>query len=151
MAGIKVGINGFGRIGRLVFRALVEQGLLGPELDVVAVNDLVPADNLAYLLKYDSTQGRFNGSVESRKSSSSADADDLLAVDGHTIKCLAVKDGPTALPWKQLGVDYVIEATGLYTEAEKARGHLTAGAKKVIISAPGKGEDITIVMGVNHE
>src|SRR5438067_7307055 len=147
----KIGINGFGRIGRLVFRALVEQGLLGKTLDVVAVNDIVPADNLAYLLKYDSTQGRFHGSVVSEKSSSAAVEDDMLVVDGHRIKCLAVKEGPAALPWKQLGVDYVIEATGLFTEAEKAKGHITAGAKKVIISAPAKGEDITVVMGVNHD
>src|SRR5579859_8280855 len=148
---VKVGINGFGRIGRLVFRALVEQGLLGKALDVVAVNDLVPADNLAYLLKYDSTQGRFTGTVASEKSSASVAEDDTLMVNGHKIKCLAVKEGPAALPWKQLGVEYVIESTGLFTEAEKAKGHLTAGAKKVIISAPAKGEDITIVMGVNHE
>src|SRR5271165_1121237 len=114
----KVGINGFGRIGRLVFRALVEQGLLGKELDVVAVNDLVPADNLAYLLKYDSTQGRFKGTVQSRKSSPAAAEDDELVVNGHTIKCLAVKDN---WPWKALGVEYVIESTGFYTEAEKAR------------------------------
>jgi len=148
---IRVGINGFGRIGRLVFRALVEQGLLGKSLDVVALNDIVPADNLAYLLKYDSTQGRFNGSVVSEKSSSSVAEDDTLVVNGHKIKCLAVKEGPTALPWKSLGVEYVIESTGLFTEAEKAKGHLAAGAKKVIISAPAKGEDITVVMGVNHE
>jgi glyceraldehyde 3-phosphate dehydrogenase len=148
---VRVGINGFGRIGRLVFRALVEQGLLGKQLDVVALNDLVPADNLAYLLKYDSTQGRFNGTVTSEKSSPAVAEDDLLVVDGHKIKCLAVKEGPTALPWKDLGVEYVIESTGLFTEAAKARGHLTAGAKKVIISAPAKEEDITLVMGVNHE
>jgi glyceraldehyde 3-phosphate dehydrogenase len=148
---VRVGINGFGRIGRLVFRALVEQGFLGKELDVVAVNDLVPADNLAYLLKYDSTQGRFRGSVSSAKSSASAAEDDLLIVNDHKIKCLAVKEGPAALPWKQLGVEYVIESTGLFTEAAKARGHLEAGARKVIISAPAKGEDITVVMGVNHE
>src|SRR6201997_4068797 len=147
---VKIGINGFGRIGRLVFRALVEQGLLGRELDVVAVNDIVPADNLAYLLKYDSTQGRFNGSVTSEKSPGAAEPD-LLVVNGHKIKCLAVKEGPAALPWKQLGVQFVIESTGLFTEAEKARGHLTAGARKVVISAPAKGEDITVVMGVNHE
>jgi glyceraldehyde 3-phosphate dehydrogenase (phosphorylating) len=147
---VKVGINGFGRIGRLVFRALCEQGLLGKKLDVVAVNDLVPADNLAYLLKYDSTQGQFKGEVRSQKSPGAAE-EDTLVVNGHPIKCLAVKEGPQALPWKQLGVDFVIESTGLFTEAEKARGHLTAGAKKVIISAPGKGEDITVVMGVNHE
>jgi glyceraldehyde 3-phosphate dehydrogenase len=148
---VKVGINGFGRIGRLVFRALVEQGLLGKTLDVVAVNDLVPADNLAYLLKYDSTQGRFGGSVASEKSAASALEDDTLVVNGHKIKCLAVKEGPAALPWKQLGVEYVIESTGLFTEAAKAKGHLAAGARKVIISAPAKEEDITIVMGVNHE
>ncbi len=148
---VKIGINGFGRIGRLVFRALVEQGFLGKELDVVAVNDLVPADNLAYLLKYDSTQGRFRGSVSSAKSSASAAEDDLLIVNDHKIKCLAVKEGPAALPWKQLGVEFVIESTGLFTEAAKARGHLEAGARKVIISAPAKGEDITVVMGVNHE
>jgi glyceraldehyde 3-phosphate dehydrogenase len=151
MAAIRVGINGFGRIGRLVFRALVEQGLLGKSLDVVAVNDLVPADNLAYLLKYDSTQGRFNGTVVSEKSSPSAAEDDTLVVNGHKIKCLAVKEGPQALPWKSLGVEYVIESTGLFTDAEKAKGHLAAGAKKVMISAPAKGEDITVVMGVNHE
>jgi len=147
---VKVGINGFGRIGRLVFRAIVEQGLLGKSLDVVAVNDLVPADNLAYLLKYDSTQGRFAGEVDSQKSAGATE-DDTLVVDGHKIKCLAVKEGPAALPWKALGVEYVLECTGLYTDAEKARGHITAGARKVIISAPAKGEDITIVMGVNHE
>jgi glyceraldehyde 3-phosphate dehydrogenase len=148
---VKIGINGFGRIGRLVFRALVEQGLLGKQLDVVAVNDLVPADNLAYLVKYDSTQGRFDGTVSTEKSGPSVAEDDVLIVNGHKIKCLAVKEGPQALPWKALGVDYVIESTGLFTEAEKAKGHITAGAKKVIISAPAKGEDITIVMGVNHE
>jgi glyceraldehyde 3-phosphate dehydrogenase len=147
----KVGINGFGRIGRLVFRALVEQGLLGKTLDVVAVNDIVPADNLAYLLKYDTIQGRFTGSVGSEKSSAAVAEDDLLVVNDHKIKCLAVKEGPAALPWKQLGVEYVIEATGLFTEAEKARGHLSAGARKVLITAPAKGEDITIVMGVNHD
>ena len=147
---VKIGINGFGRIGRLVFRALVEQGLLGKALDVVAVNDLVPADNLAYLLKYDSTQGRFAGTVTSEKSAGAAE-EDTLVVNGHRIKCLAVKEGPAALPWKQLGVDYVIESTGLFTEAGKAKGHLAAGAKKVVISAPAKEEDITVVMGVNHE
>ncbi|HEV3004027.1 MAG TPA: glyceraldehyde 3-phosphate dehydrogenase NAD-binding domain-containing protein, partial [Pirellulales bacterium] len=129
-----MGINGFGRIGRLVFRALVEQGLLGKTLDVVAVNDLVPADNLAYLVKYDSTQGKFNGTVTSEKSSPSVAEDDTLVINGHKIKCLAVKEGPAALPWKALGVEYVIESTGLFTDAEKAKGHLTAGARKVIIS-----------------
>src|SRR5262245_65383026 len=147
---VKVGINGFGRIGRLVFRALVEQGLLGNQLDVVAVNDIVPADNLAYLLKYDSTQRRFDCIVTSEKSSGATE-DDTLVVNGHRIKCLAVKEGPTAMPWKNLGVEFVIESTGLFTDAEKAKGHIAAGAKKVIISAPAKGEDITIVMGVNHD
>lgn len=149
---IKIGINGFGRIGRLVFRALVEQGLLGKSMDVVALNDLVPADNLAYLLKYDSTQGKFNGTVSCEASAEAVTKEpDILVVNGHKIKCLAVKEGPTALPWKALGVDYVIECTGLFTDAEKAKGHISAGAKKVIISAPAKGEDITVVMGVNNE
>jgi glyceraldehyde 3-phosphate dehydrogenase len=147
----KIGINGFGRIGRLVFRAIAEQGLLGKEIEVVAVNDLVPADNLAYLLKYDSTQGAFKGTVTSEKSSPNVEEDDTLVVNGQKIKCLAVREGPTALPWAELGVDIVIESTGLFTEADKARGHIAAGAKKVIISAPAKNEDITVVMGVNHE
>lgn len=146
---IRVGINGFGRIGRLVFRAICDQGLLGKGIEVVAVNDLVPADNLAYLLKYDSTQGKFNGTVSSEKSSASVAEDDVLNVNGQKIKCLAVKEGPAALPWKDLNVDLVVESTGLFTEAEKAKGHITAGAKKVLISAPAKGEDITIVRGVN--
>jgi glyceraldehyde 3-phosphate dehydrogenase len=147
---VNVGINGFGRIGRLVFRAIAEQGLLGKQVNVVAVNDLVPADNLAYLVKYDSTQGRFAGEVRTEKSAPSVAEDDVLIVNGSKIKCLAVKEGPAALPWKDLGVDIVIESTGLFTEAAKAKGHITAGAKKVIISAPAKEEDITIVMGVNH-
>src|ERR1700751_1069578 len=147
----RIGINGFGRIGRLVFRAIVEQGLLGKEVDVVALNDIVPADNLAYLLKYDSTQGRFEGKVRSEKSSPELSDDDTLVVDGHPIRCLAVKEGPAALPWGKLGVEIVIESTGLFTEADKARGHLKAGARKVLISAPAKGEDITVCMGVNHE
>lgn len=146
---VKVGINGFGRIGRLVFRAICDQGLLGKEIEVVAVNDLVPADNLAYLVKYDSTQGRFKGTVSSKKSKPDSKEDDLLVVNGQEIKCLAIKEGPAALPWKDLGVEIVIEATGLFTDAEKAKGHLQAGAKKVIISAPAKNEDITIVKGVN--
>jgi len=147
----KIGINGFGRIGRLVFRAIAEQGLLGKAVDVVAVNDLVPADNLAYLLKYDSTQGKYKGTVTSEKSSPDVAEDDTLVVDGYKIKCLAVREGPAALPWGKLGVDYVLECTGLYTEAEKAKGHISAGAKKVIISAPAKGEDITVVIGVNDD
>ncbi len=148
---IRVGINGFGRIGRLVFRALMEKDPSGKQFDVVAVNDLVPADNLAYLLKYDTTQGRFPGSVSSKKSLEGIPEDDVIVVNGREIQCLAVKEGPAALPWKKLGVDYVIESTGMFTDAERARGHLVAGAKKVIITAPAKGDDITIVMGVNHE
>ena len=147
---VKVAINGFGRIGRLVFRAIAEQGLLGKEVQVVAVGDIVPADNLAYLLKYDSTQGRFKGEVSSRKSSADKAEDDVLVVNGSDIHVVSAKS-PAELPWKQLGVELVIESTGLFTEAEKAKGHLVAGAKKVNISAPGKGEDITIVMGVNHD
>jgi glyceraldehyde 3-phosphate dehydrogenase len=147
---VKVAINGFGRIGRLVFRALVEQGLLGKELDVVAVGDIVPADNLAYLLKYDSVQGRFNGTVGSKKSAPDKADDDVLMVNGKEIHVVSAKT-PAELPWKQFGVDLVIESTGLFTDAEKAKGHLAAGAKKVIISAPAKGEDITVVMGVNDD
>ena len=147
---VKVAINGFGRIGRLVFRALVEQGLLGSTFDVVAVGDIVPADNLAYLLKYDSTQGKFNGTVSSKKSSADKAEDDVLVVNGHDILVVSAKS-PAELPWAKLGVQLVIESTGLFTDAEKAKGHLAAGAKKVIISAPAKGEDITVVVGVNDD
>ncbi len=146
----KVAINGFGRIGRLVFRALVEQGLLGTKLDVVAVGDIVPADNLAYLLKYDSVQGRFRGEVSSKKSSPDKAEDDVLVVNGKEILVVSAKT-PAELPWQKLGVDVVIESTGLFTDADKAKGHLTAGAKKVVISAPAKGEDITVVLGVNDD
>ncbi len=146
----RVAINGFGRIGRLVFRALVEQGHFGKELDVVAVGDIVPADNLAYLLKYDSAQGRFHGEVSSKKSSPDKADDDVLVVDGKEIAVVSAKT-PAELPWAKMGVQIVIESTGLFTDAEKARGHLTAGAKKVVISAPAKGEDITIVLGVNDD
>ncbi len=147
---VKVAINGFGRIGRLVFRALVEQGLLGTTFDVVAVGDIVPADNLAYLLKYDSTQGKFQGTVTSKKSVADKAEDDVLVVNGKDILVVSAKT-PAELPWAKLGVQVVIESTGLFTDAEKAKGHIAAGAKKVIISAPGKGEDITIVMGVNDD
>jgi len=146
----KVAINGFGRIGRLVFRAIAEQGLLGKDVHVVAVGDIVPSDNLAYLLKYDSTQGRFSGEVASKKSAADKLEDDVLVVNGRDILVVSAKD-PSNLPWKALGVDIVIESTGLFTEAEKAKGHLVAGAKKVIITAPAKGDDLTVVMGVNHE
>ncbi|MDR2420216.1 MAG: type I glyceraldehyde-3-phosphate dehydrogenase [Puniceicoccales bacterium] len=139
----RVAINGFGRIGRLVFRAIADSGKLGREIEVVAVNDLVPADNLAYLLRYDSTQGRFKGEVY-------ADGKDILVVKGHRITCLAIKEGPKAMPWKDLGIDIVVESTGLFTEDIKAEGHLEAGAKKVIISAPAKGDKVkTVVIGVN--
>src|SRR6266850_2885574 len=147
---IRIAINGFGRIGRLVFRALYTQGLFGKDVEVVAVGDIVPADNLAYLLKYDSIQGRFEGTVSSKKSGADKEADDVLVVDGKEIHVVSAKT-PAELPWKKFNVDYVIESTGLFTEAEKAKGHIAAGAKKVIISAPAKGEDITVVMGVNHE
>jgi len=150
---VKVAINGFGRIGRLVFRAIAEQGMIGKDVEVVAVGDIVPADNLAYLLKYDSTQGRFNGEVSSRKSSADKAEDDILVVNGKEMKVVSAKT-PAELPWKAMGVDVVIESTGLFTDAAKdnpksSYGHLTAGAKKVIISAPAKNEDITMVMGVN--
>jgi glyceraldehyde 3-phosphate dehydrogenase len=147
---VKVAINGFGRIGRLVFRAMVEQGLVGKDVQVVAVGDIVPADNLAYLLKYDSTQGRFNGTVGSEKSGADKAEDDVLVVNGQKMFVVSAKE-PSQLPWKQLGVDVVIESTGLFTDVEKAKGHLVAGAKKVIISAPAKGDCPTLVMGVNQD
>ena len=146
---VKVAINGFGRIGRLVFRAMVEQGLVGKDVQVVAVGDIVPADNLAYLLKYDSIQGRFNGTLGSEKSAPDKPDDDVLIVNGQKMQVVSAKD-PSQLPWKQLGVEVVIESTGLFTDVEKAKGHLAAGAKKVIITAPAKGECPTIVMGVNE-
>lgn len=146
---VKVAINGFGRIGRLVFRAISEQGLIEKGIvDVVAVGDIVPADNLAYLLKYDSIQGRFAGTVDFKQSTPDKDPD-VLVVNGKQIKVVSAKD-PSGLPWKELGVDVVIESTGLFTDATKAKGHITAGAKRVIISAPAKNEDITVVMGVNN-
>jgi glyceraldehyde 3-phosphate dehydrogenase len=147
---VKVAINGFGRIGRLVFRALVEQGLVGKDIEVVAVGDIVPADNLAYLVKYDSIQGRFKGEVSSKKSAADKAEDDVLVVNGKEIKVVSAKS-PAELPWKALGVDLVIESTGLFTDVEKAQGHITAGAKKVIISAPAKGDCLTVVMGVNDD
>jgi len=148
----RIAINGFGRIGRLVFRAIAEQGLLGKQFEVVAVNDLVPADNLAYLLKYDSTQFKFAGQVSSKKSKPELAEDDVLIVNGAEIKVLAVKD-PATSPWKDLKIDVVIESTGLFTSDEKAKAHLTAGAKRVLITAPGSGDGVkTMVMGVNeHE
>jgi glyceraldehyde 3-phosphate dehydrogenase len=146
---VNVAINGFGRIGRLVFRALHEQGLVGKDINIVAVGDIVPADNLAYLLKYDSTQGRFAGEV-GHATSDGADEPNQLVVNGDTIQVVSAKT-PAGLPWADLGVDVVIESTGLFASAEAAGGHLEAGAKKVIISAPAKGDVKTIVMGVNDD
>lgn len=149
---VKVGINGFGRIGRLVFNALTEQGLLGSKLDVVAVVDVTTdAKYFAYQLKYDSTQGKFKGTLETKKSSPELTEDDVLVVNGHEVKCVMATKEPSQLPWGELGVEYVIESTGLFTDSEKAKGHIEAGAKKVIISAPAKGEVKTIVMGVNEQ
>jgi glyceraldehyde 3-phosphate dehydrogenase len=147
---VKVAINGFGRIGRLVYRAMLEQGLVGKDVEVVAVGDIVPADNLAYLLRYDSTQGRFAGQVSSKKSSADKPDADVLVVNGAEIRVVSAKD-PSGLPWKDLGVQLVIESTGLFTDAMKSKGHLAAGARKVVITAPAKNEDITMVMGVNHD
>jgi glyceraldehyde 3-phosphate dehydrogenase len=148
---VKVAINGFGRIGRMVFQALCDQGLLGKTIDVVAVVDMSPdAEYFAYQMKYDSVHGKFKHAVSTEKSAATLEEADILVVNGHKIKCIgAVKDLAT-LPWKALGVDVVIESTGLFTDSEKAKAHITAGAKKVIISAPGKGDVKTIVMGVNE-
>jgi glyceraldehyde 3-phosphate dehydrogenase len=136
--GVKIGINGFGRIGRIIMRAAQR---MGANLDFVAVNDLTDAQTLAHLLKYDSVHGTFPGTVQPKG--------DSIVVNGKEIKVLAIKD-PAQLPWKDLGVEVVMECTGLFRERDKAAKHLEAGAKKVIISAPAKGPDITIVMGVNH-
>ena len=148
---VKVAINGFGRIGRMVFQALCDQGLLGKSIDVVAVVDVsTDADYFAYQMKYDSVHGKFKHAVTTEKSNPALEEPDVIVVNGHKVKCVgAVKDLAT-LPWKALGVDIVIESTGLFTDSEKAKAHLTAGAKKVIISAPGKGEVKTIVIGVNE-
>jgi len=151
---IKVGINGFGRIGRMAFQALCDQGLLGKgknQLDVVAVVDIsTDADYFAYQMKYDSVHGKFKHAVATKKSDPAKEEVDVLVVNGHEVKCILATKDPSQLPWKALGVDYVIESTGLFTDSEKAKGHLVAGAKKVIISAPGKGEVKTLVMGVNE-
>jgi glyceraldehyde 3-phosphate dehydrogenase len=134
---IKVGINGFGRIGRLVVRAAIQKKA---DIDIVAVNDITNPKTLSHLFKYDSVHGRFDGSVEVK--------DDAIIINGDAMKVLAVRN-PAELPWKDLGVDIVIESTGLFTSSDKAKAHLDAGAKRVIISAPAKGEVKTIVMGVN--
>src|SRR5262245_2690970 len=135
---IRVGINGFGRIGRNILRAALHD----KELEFVAVNDITDAATLAHLLKYDSILGNLDEEVK-------VDGD-TISVAGRKIKVLSVKD-PAQLPWKNLDVEYVVESTGLFTDADKAKAHIAAGAKKVIISAPAKGEDLTIVMGVNHD
>jgi glyceraldehyde 3-phosphate dehydrogenase len=135
--GVRVGINGFGRIGRNVLRAARERS---PDLEIVAVNDITTPDMLAHLLKYDSVLGRFPGTV-------AADTDSIT-VDGHVLKVLAERD-PQRLPWGDLGVDIVVESTGLFSDAERARGHLEAGARKVVITAPAKNEDLTVCIGVN--
>ncbi len=140
MATVKVAINGFGRIGRLVFRA----GLDNPQIEFVCINDLVPAEAIAYLLKYDSTHGRFSGSVEAQ--------DNAIVVNGKHIPCISVRN-PEELPWAEYQVDYVVESTGLFTTYEGAAKHLTAGAKRVVISAPTKDPDRvkTLLVGVNHD
>ena len=136
---IRIAINGFGRIGRMVVRAANKN----QNVEIVAINDLVPSENLAYLLKYDSTHGRFDGDVQAGQ--------DSLVVDRKTIECLSERN-PGDLPWNKMNIDYVIESTGLFTTSEKAREHLNAGAKKVVISAPAKSAEIkTLVMGVNNE
>ncbi|MCL2641645.1 MAG: type I glyceraldehyde-3-phosphate dehydrogenase, partial [Phycisphaerales bacterium] len=148
---VRVAINGFGRIGRLVFQALCEQGLLGKEIEVVAAVDIsTDAEYFAYQLKYDSVHGRFKHCVKAEKSDPSKEECDVLVVNGYKTKCIMATKDPSQLPWKDLKVDYVIESTGLFTDSEKAKGHLAAGAKRVIISAPGKGDVKTIVMGVNE-
>ncbi len=136
---VRVGINGFGRIGRQSLKALIERA---PDVEVVAVNDLVETSLNALLFKHDSTYGSYLGTVDH--------TENALIIDGREIKVLKERD-PAALPWGDLGVDIVLESTGIFTDADKARAHLTAGAKKVIISAPAKGEDITIVLGVSEQ
>jgi glyceraldehyde 3-phosphate dehydrogenase len=139
MAKLKVGINGFGRIGRLVLRA----GIQNPNVEFVGINDLVPPDNLAYLFKYDSTHGVFDGKVTAKE--------DGIDIDGHFIPCTSMRN-PAELPWAKFGADYVVESTGLFTDYDGAAQHITAGAKRVVISAPTKEPDRvpTLLVGVNH-
>ena len=149
--GARVAINGFGRIGRLVLMAMVEQGLVGKGINLVAVVDVsTDAKYFAYQLKYDSVHGRFRGEINTAKSDPSLEEDDILIVNGHPITCVAAAKSPDLLPWRKLAIDYVLESTGLYTDAAKAELHLAAGARKVIITAPGKGNLRTFVMGVNE-
>src|SRR5213083_2838006 len=135
---VRVGINGFGRIGRNIMRAALGDA----NIDFVAVNDLTSAHTLAHLLKYDSVLGNLHARIDAKQ--------DTIAVDGDEFKVLSVRD-PAQLPWRDLGVDVVFESTGLFTNREAAAKHLAAGARRVIITAPAKGPDITVVMGVNHE
>ncbi len=137
----KIGINGFGRIGRQVYKA-IDEGGFNDLMQVVAVNDLSDSKSLAHLLKYDSTYGRYDAEISA--------TEDGISVNGNGVKVFAERD-PAAIPWESVDIDLVIESTGRFTDADKARGHITAGAKKVIISAPAKGEDLTIVLGVNEE
>ena len=148
---IRVAINGFGRIGRQVVGAMVEKGILGKDIEVVAAVDMATdADYFAYQLRYDSVHGKFKGDIRTEKSKPELEENDILVVNGNKIHCLmAVKD-LAALPWKAMGVDIVLECTGLFTKSELAEGHLKAGAKKVILSAPGKGDVKTLVIGVNE-
>lgn len=141
---VRVGVNGFGRIGRNFFRAVDAQRANGADIEIVAVNDLTDNASLAHLLKFDTILGRLPQGV-------SLEADDTIKVGSSKIKALSVKEGPSAVPWGDLGVDVVVESTGIFTDAEKAKGHLDAGAKKVVISAPATNEDITIVPGVNDD
>lgn len=141
---VRVAINGFGRIGRLVYRALLERDMLDGAVEVVVVNDLVPADNLAYLLKYDTTHGEIPYDVK-------AIDENTIQVGERTLKTIAMKATPAELPWKDYNVDVVIESTGFFTKKADASGHLTAGAKKVIISAPSDEDVKTILMGVNQD
>lgn len=141
---VKIAINGFGRIGRMFYRALLEKDMLNGQVEVVAVNDIVPADNLAYLLKHDSVHGNLKMDVK-------AVSDDTIQVGEHSLKTLSLKVGPAELPWRELAVDIVIECTGLFTKDGAYNGHLEAGAKKVIISAPADDTVKTIVMGVNDD
>ncbi|MBI4221003.1 MAG: type I glyceraldehyde-3-phosphate dehydrogenase [Chloroflexi bacterium] len=138
MAATKVGINGFGRIGRQVLRAVMERG--GGKVEVIAINDLADTETNAHLFKYDSNYGVYPGEVQAKNGD--------LVIDGRTIKVFAERD-PAKLPWRSVGAEIVIESTGFFTDAEKAKGHLQGGARKVIISAPAKGEDLTVVLGVN--
>jgi glyceraldehyde 3-phosphate dehydrogenase len=135
---IKIGINGFGRIGRLVFRAAVNR----PNVQIVGINDLIDVEYMAYMLKYDSTHGRFDGQVEVK--------DGKLVVNGNAIRVTAEKD-PANLKWNEVGAEYIVESTGLFLSKDKVQGHLTAGAKKVVMSAPSKDDTPMFVMGVNHK